>query len=69
MSAEGTGILRFIDDAMDSQSYIEIMQENMLPSTQELHGGYYVFQQDNTPCHTSAATKEWFGGKGITVLN
>ncbi|KAJ8872516.1 hypothetical protein PR048_026122 [Dryococelus australis] len=69
VSAEGTGTLRFIDGTMDSQNYIETVQENMLPSEEKLPGGYLVFQQDTTPCHTFAATKEWFEEKGITMLN
>lgn len=68
MSAAGTGILRFIDGSMDSQEYIETMKDNMLPSAQKLHNGYFVFQQDNAPCHKSAATMAWFERKGIPLL-
>ncbi|KAJ4441096.1 hypothetical protein ANN_10946 [Periplaneta americana] len=68
MSAAGTGILRFIDGSMDSQEYIETMKDNMLPSAQKLYNGYFVFQQDNAPCHKSAATMAWFERKGILAL-
>lgn len=68
MSAAGTGILRFIQGTMNSEEYITTMRENMLPSAQMLHNGYFVYQQDNAPCHKSAATMEWFENEGISLL-
>ena len=61
-------VLRFIQDTMNSEEYIQTMKDNMLPSAQKLHNGYFVYQQDNAPCHKSAATMEWFEQEGIPLL-
>jgi hypothetical protein len=38
---------------MDSDIYMEIIEENLVPFGQEVFGGYYFLHQDNSPIHTS----------------
>lgn len=38
------------------------------PSAHYLHNNYFVFQQDNAPCHKSRATIAWFEENGIPLL-
>lgn len=68
MSAKGVGILRLISGSMNTTEYVSTMNENMLPSADKLHQRYFVFQQDNAPCHKSRVTQQWFESKDIPVL-
>ena len=65
----------FIDGNMDSDSYIELLEEAVpgsilkrkqkqgIPPRRKL-----IFQQDNAACHTSRATMEYFGEVKLNVL-
>lgn len=68
MSQNGVGILRFISGSMDSKEYISTMKENMIPSAEKLHRRYFVYQQDNAPCHKSHATMQWFEDNEVQLL-
>lgn len=67
-SGIGTGILRFTDGTMNSAEYISTMKDNMLPSAKKLHNNYFVYQQDNAPCHKSRATMKWFEDNEVPLL-
>ena len=68
MSWEGVGRLAEIEGRMDADQYVEILEENLLPSLVE--AGFSVeeaiFQQDNDPKHTSKRPKP--GWKTIKLL-
>jgi transposase len=68
MSAAGVGKLVVVDGTLDSDTYIQILKEAMIPSAQALHNGYMVFQQDNAPAHTSKKTKTFLQEHRIQVL-
>ncbi|KAJ8885368.1 hypothetical protein PR048_011565 [Dryococelus australis] len=68
MSANGTGILRFINGSMDSKECTSTMKGNMIPFAEKLHGCYFVYQQDNAPCHKSRTTMYWFKDNEVPVL-
>lgn len=68
ISMKGTGFIRFTDGSIDSKEYIETMKDTMLPSARKLHGGYYVFQQDNAPCHRSRLSMQWFEENDVPLL-
>ena len=56
-SAAVTGRLVRIEAKMNRVKYIEILDENLLQSDQDLRlGQRFSFQQDNDPKHTAKAT-------------
>jgi hypothetical protein len=61
-SAAGTVRLVRIEGKMNGAKYREILDENLLQSTQDLRlGRRFTFQQDNDPKHTAKSTQECFG--------
>lgn len=74
ISIVGPGRLYRIDGTMNSQKYVSILKDNLLPSIKE-HGfkrKQVYFQQDNAPKHapkhTSKFTKSWLEKKKLAVL-
>ncbi len=68
-SAAGTGRLVAIEGKMNAAKYRDILDENLLQSTQDLRlGRRFTFQQDNDPKHTAKITKEWLHNNSVTVL-
>jgi hypothetical protein len=56
-SAAGTGRLVRIEGKMNGAKYREIIDENLLKSTQDLRlGQRFIFQQDKDPKHTAKRT-------------
>ena len=57
----GTGRLRPSEGMMNSPKYLEILEKNMVPTTQKsFSDGNGIFQQDNAPCHTSKKMQTFF---------
>ena len=68
-SAAGTGRLVRVEAKMNVAKYREILDENLLQSTQVLRlRRRLTFQQDNNPKHTAKATQEWLRDKSLNVL-
>ena len=54
---------------MNGAKYRDILDENLLQSTQDLRlGRRFTFQQDNDPKHTDKTTQEWLRDKSLNVL-
>ena len=53
---QGKFELVFVDENMDSDSYINILTEHFLPWLDDLHTRGYVLQKDNVRAHSSMAT-------------
>jgi hypothetical protein len=67
--AAGTGRLVRIEGKMNGAKYREIIDENLLQSTQDLRlGRRFTFQQVNGPKHTAKTTQEWLRDKPLNVL-
>uniref|UniRef100_A0AAZ3QZA8 Transposase n=1 Tax=Oncorhynchus tshawytscha TaxID=74940 RepID=A0AAZ3QZA8_ONCTS len=68
-SAAGTGRLIRIEGKINGAKYREILDENLLQSTQDLRlGQRFTFQKDNNTKHTVNTTQEWPQDKSLNVL-
>ena len=68
-SATGSGRLVRIEEKINGVKYREILDENLLQSTQDLRlGQRFTFQQDNDPKHTAKTTQEWLWDKSFNVF-
>ncbi len=55
---------------MNSERYIKVLEQHMLPSRQRLFQGRpCVFQQNNAKPHTAATTTAWLRSRRVWVLN
>ena len=62
----GVGPLVVVDGALNSEGYVEILSEHLLPVLEE-HDGM-IFQQDGAPIHRSAYTTNWLRNNDIQIL-
>jgi hypothetical protein len=54
---------------MNEEKYREILDENLLQSTQDLRVvRKFNFQQDNDPKHTAKTTQKWLRYKSLNIL-
>ena len=68
-SVAGTGRLVRIEGKMNGAMYIEILDENLLKSAQDLRlGQKFTFQQDNDLKHTAKTMLEWLKDMSLNVL-
>lgn len=69
ISGLGPGSLCTVEGRLNAETYINILNDVMLPSaTQRYPENNYIFQQDNCPIHTAALTQEWLTRNNINVL-
>jgi transposase len=57
------------DTRMNSQKYIDMLDDVLIPFTDDLMDGDFVFQQDNAAIHVSRLSKTWFEDKDIELLD
>ena len=70
------GPIAFCDGKWNSDSYISILEENLIPFLEHIHefdknDGHeiqYIFQEDNAPIHKSCQSTEWKEDHGITAM-
>jgi len=75
MAWPGVGALVKIVGTMDSQQYVDILENALLPTIERVSSepelpprNHLIFQQDNDPKHTSKLAMRWFQDAGIKVL-
>ena len=68
MSWHGPGYIAMIDDTLDSELYIQILEEDLRMSLEEweLAQGEFIFQHDNDPKHTAKVTKQYLESVHLT---
>jgi len=78
------GPLVLVEGTLNSDKYIELLKEHLLPFLNDLNGlneeeglliprfffqeENYTFQDDNAPCHASIKTKSWKNDNSIKIL-
>lgn len=68
-AAKGTTPIVFMQCKTNSQTYLDILAENLLPEAPLITSGEYLFQQDNASIHVSAASKSWFQANSVKLLD
>ena len=67
-AASGTTEIVFLQGKMNSNSYVDMLGDNLLPEAPLITSGDYLFQQDNASIHVSAAAKSWFDANSVKLL-
>lgn len=70
ISAEGPGPIYFVDQTMNSDQYIKVLTDVVLPYMNSLNNSAreYTFMQDGAPCHTSKKSRKWLDENNIEIL-
>ncbi|CAH2008742.1 unnamed protein product [Acanthoscelides obtectus] len=70
MSSKGVGKLHFVDENMDTNKYLAILEESLLPVMEECltSGQDFMFQQDGAACHTSKKAIKWMEENNVPLL-
>lgn len=65
---EGALRLKVIDKRMDSNKYIELIDNHFVPSANSLFAKDFILLQDNAPCHRSKQTMAHLREEEIEVF-
>ena len=65
----GLGMFKLFDGRLNSTYYVDILNNNLLPSINALELSVpFIFQQDNAPCHRAKIVSDSFESKNIERL-
>lgn len=67
--ARGKSNICFIPSNMNSQIYVDLLDNNLIDYAGELYEDNWTFQQDNAPIHNARHTKEFLRSHNIPVLD
>ena len=60
LTYNGVGTLAFVDGNMNSDKYIQTLDDNLWPAVVKRYGSErWIFQDDNAPCHRSRQSEAW----------
>lgn len=68
-SGFGIGPVRKIKDMLDQHQYKKILEETMIPYSDEHLPVTWIFQQDNDPKHTANSVKAFIREQSLSVLD
>ena len=69
ISYYGVGTLTPVVGNLNSEKYINILDDNLWPViVQHFPTSPYIFQEDNAPCHESRRTNQWKTENDIPTL-
>jgi hypothetical protein len=65
------GVLSEVEGRMDAAQYVAILEQGLLQSMEDsgIPEGDIIFQQDNSPKHTSRRVQIWFEEQEIKLLD
>jgi hypothetical protein len=69
-SANGTGCCYIYRNRLDAEGYLNILEDSLIPSIDLLidDKDFFMFQQDNAPCHKAKKVLKWFEERQISLL-
>ena len=71
-TSKGVGRLHLCEGSVNSDAYINILNTRLLPSASDYFSGanldYWLFQDDNAPCHRSSTVKRWLVQNGVQSI-
>lgn len=67
-SGFGKTDLYVMEGRQNSQTYIKVLESNLLPLIQQNQSKGSLFQQNNCPLHTAAITKQWLAINNINCM-
>jgi transposase len=66
----GVGTLTAVDGNMNSDKYINILDNNLWPViARHFPATDFIFQEDNAPCHVSRQSNQWKSDNNIRTLD
>ena len=68
-SSHGKTPLATISTRMNSEKYVELLEDVLVPFTEDVMPEDFTFQQDNAAIHVSKRSKQWFSERDIKVLD
>lgn len=68
-SMRGKTPIAKITTRMNSKKYIEMLEDILIPYSEDVMDGDFVFQQDNAAIHVSRLSRAWFEEKNIELLD
>ena len=71
VSKKGKGPLVVVNGYMDSEKYMELLQNYLIPEYNAARNNFgedWKFMQDNAPCHKSAKTRDFLAQNGVNCI-
>lgn len=69
MAYNGTTPICFVSTRMNSEYYIEILDDVLIEYGEKIVGAEFILQQDNAAIHCSRKTKEFLMSRAIPILD
>ncbi|GBO29279.1 Transposable element Tc3 transposase [Araneus ventricosus] len=68
-ATEGSTPIVFVQGRMNSESYVDVLADNLLPEAPLITSADYLFQQDNASLHVSQTLKSWFRANFVKLID
>ena len=70
MAASGIGRLKLDSGMMNETKYIDVLENQMLPSARSLFSDDdWIFQDNNAPCHRAKKVQHWYGTQKVERMD